>query len=179
MTAIWDKAFMKQRERDTREKALAVQAEADWESAELLLEREMSNLAYGFVDVRCLAAAARSAASATRRSVRCEANSSPAGSSTCLKTSMPNQQERRNAAAEGRAPEVERVMKDRVHAEDDDIEDEPPAKSAEGVGRRRLPCPGRECCIAPAASQNRTDHTPEFGTAPALQRITIARRRRA
>src|SRR4051794_22339939 len=52
MTAIWDEAFLKQRERDAREEALAAQSDDDWELAVLQLERAQSNLEYGFADCR-------------------------------------------------------------------------------------------------------------------------------
>jgi hypothetical protein len=52
------------------------------------------------------------------------------------------QQERRNAAAENRAPRVERVRTDRVHVEAEEIEDEPAAKPAEGELERNMQIAG-------------------------------------
>ena len=49
MTAIWDEAFLRQRARDAREDALAPQSDDDWESAELLLERAMSDSCGGCI----------------------------------------------------------------------------------------------------------------------------------
>jgi hypothetical protein len=132
MTAIWDEAFLKQRERNMREDALAVQTDGDWESAVMQFEREMSDVSEGFLDCPL---------SGCRRALRCVGNP-PTCMPRCRFELQPGvaqelveeiyaeiQQERRDAAAENRAPHVERVMKDRV--EDDEIEDEPPAKPVE------------------------------------------------
>jgi hypothetical protein len=121
MTAIWDEAFLKQRERDAREDALAVQSDADWESAILRFERAMSNCAGGFVDCPL---------PACRRAHRCVGNK-PVCMPRCALELEPGaeqelvdqfyaeiQQERRNAAAEGRAPRVTRALTHRVHEEE-------------------------------------------------------------
>ena len=134
MTAIWDEAFLKQHERNAREDALAVQSDEDWQSAELLLERAMSDACDGYVECPL---------SACRRAYRCVGNRpiclpwckvefEPGGEQQLFEDFYAEiQQERRGAAAENRAPRVERVRKDRVHVEDEDPEDEPAAKSAE------------------------------------------------
>ncbi|MEA2898694.1 MAG: hypothetical protein QOJ84_4309 [Bradyrhizobium sp.] len=122
MTAIWDEAFLKQHERDAREDALAVQSDADWESAELLLERWMSDECGGCLDCSL---------PACRRAFRCVGNK-PICMPRCKFELAPGveqelfenfyaeiQEERRNAAAEGRTPCVERVMKHRVHVEEE------------------------------------------------------------
>jgi hypothetical protein len=133
MTAIWDEAFLKQRERDAREHALAVQSEQDWESAVMQFERETSDVSEGFVDCplsRC------------RRALRCVGNP-PICMPRCRREFGPGvaqeqveeiyaeiQEERRDAAAQGRAPEVERAL-DYVQDDDEAIEeiDEPPPPS--------------------------------------------------
>jgi hypothetical protein len=132
MTAIWDEAFLKQRERNMREDALAVQTDEDWESAVMQFEQEMSDVSEGFLDCPL---------SGCRRALRCVGNR-PICMPRCKFELQPGvaqelveeiyaeiQQERRDAAAENRAPYVERVMKDRV--EDDETEDEPPAVPAD------------------------------------------------
>src|ERR1700710_403498 len=50
MMAIWDEAFLKQRERDAHADALAAQSDSDWETAEMLLERAMSDSVGGCLD---------------------------------------------------------------------------------------------------------------------------------
>jgi hypothetical protein len=141
MTAIWDEAFLKQHERNAREDALAVQSDEDWQSAELLLERAMSDACDGYVECPL---------SACRRAYRCVGNRpiclpwckvafEPGGEQQLFEDFYAEiQQERRDAAAENRAPRVERVRKDRVHVEDEDLEDEPAAKSAEGELERNM-----------------------------------------
>jgi hypothetical protein len=127
MTAIWDEAFLKQRERDAREHALAVQSDQDWESAVMQFERETSDVSEGFVD--CLL-------SGCRRALRCVGNP-PICMPRCRREFEPGvaqeqveeiyaeiQEERRDAAAQDRAPEVERAL-DYVQ-EDDEAIDEPP-----------------------------------------------------
>jgi hypothetical protein len=141
MTAIWDKAFLKQRERDTREDALAVQSDADWESAELLLERWMSDESGGWLD--CPLAACR-------RAFRCVGNK-PICMPRCKFELAPGveqklfenfyakiQEERRNAAAEQRAPNVERVMKHRVHVEEEEVAAAVPPKPVSGELERNM-----------------------------------------
>jgi hypothetical protein len=53
------------------------------------------------------------------------------------------QQERRNAAAEGRVPDVERVMTHRAHEEEvkEEVEDEPPSTPARDEPERNSPVP--------------------------------------
>jgi hypothetical protein len=139
MTAIWDEAFLKQRERNMREDALAVQTDDDWESAVMQFEREMSDVSEGFLDCPL---------SGCRRALRCVGNP-PSCMPRCRLELQPGvaqelveeiyaeiQQERRDAAAENRAPYVERVIKDRVA--DDEIEDEPPAEPVEGGLERNM-----------------------------------------
>ena len=147
MAAIWDEAFLKQHERNAREEALAVQSDEDWKSAELLLERAMSDACDGYVECPL---------SACRRAYRClgnrpiclpwcEVEFEPGGEQQLFEDFYAEiQQERRNAAAENRAPRVERVRTDRVHVEDgeikdiEEIEDEPGAKPAEGELERNM-----------------------------------------
>jgi hypothetical protein len=132
MTAIWDEAFLKQRERDAREHALAVQSDQDWESAVMQFERETSDVSEGFVDCPL---------SGCRRALRCVGNP-PICMPRCKREFEPGvaqeqveeiyaeiQQERRDAAAQGRAPEVERAL-DYVQEGDeaiDEIDQPPPA----------------------------------------------------
>jgi hypothetical protein len=141
MTAIWDEAFLKQHERNLREDALAVQSDEDWKSAELLLEREMSDVCDGFVDCPL---------PACRRAHRCVGNRpiclpwcpvefEPGGEQERFEQFYAEiQRERRDAAAEQREPCVERVMTDRVHVEDDEIEDEPAARPAQSGLERNM-----------------------------------------
>jgi hypothetical protein len=144
MAVIWDEAFLKQHERNTREDALAVQSDEDWKSAELLLERAMSDACDGYVECPL---------SACRRAYRCVGNRpiclpwckvefEPGGEQQLFEDFYAEiQRERRNAAAENRAPRVERVRTDRVHVEDEEIEeieDEPAAKPAEGELERNM-----------------------------------------
>src|SRR3954465_8828258 len=141
MAAIWDEAFLKQHERNAREEALAVQSDEDWKSAELLLERAMSDACDGYVECPL---------SACRRAYRCVGNRpiclpwcevefEPGGEQQLFEDFYAEiQQERRNAAAENRAPRVERVRTDRVHVEDEEIEDEPAAKPAEREFERNM-----------------------------------------
>jgi hypothetical protein len=133
MKAIWDEAFLKQRERDAREYALAVQSDQDWESAVMQFERETSDVSEGFVD--CLL-------SGCRRALRCVGNP-PICMPRCRREFEPGvardlveeiyaeiQEERRDAAAQGRAPEVERAL-DYVQEDDEAIDEinEPPPPS--------------------------------------------------
>jgi hypothetical protein len=144
MKAIWDEAFLKQHERNARDDALAVQSDEDWKSAELLLERAMSDACDGYVDCPL---------SACRRAYRCVGNRpiclpwckvefEPGGEQQLFEDFYAEiQRERRNAAAENRAPRVERVRTDRVHVEDEEIEeieDEPAAEPAEGEFERNM-----------------------------------------
>jgi hypothetical protein len=128
MAAIWDEAFLKQRERNLREHALAVQTDDDWESAVMQFEREMSDDSEGFLDCPL---------SGCRRALRCVGNP-PICMPRCRRELQPGvaqelveeiyaeiQQERRDAAAENRAPAVERVVKDRAQVDDDEIDEEP------------------------------------------------------
>ena len=141
MTAIWDEAFLKQRERNLREDALAVQTDDDWDSAVMQFEREMSDTVEGHLDCPL---------SGCRRAFRCVGNR-PICMPRCkyeLQLGVAQelveeiyaeiQQERRDAAAEDRAPCVERVIRDRVHVEDEEIEDVPPAKPARGEPERNM-----------------------------------------
>ena len=141
MTAIWDEAFLKQRERNLREDALAVQTDDDWESAVMQFEREMSDVSEGFLECP---------SSGCRRALRCIGNP-PSCMPRCRFELQPGvaqelveeiyaeiQQERRDAAAENRAPTVERVIKDRVHVEYEEIEDEPPAGPVDGGFGRKM-----------------------------------------
>jgi hypothetical protein len=133
MTAIWDEAFLKQRERNMREDALAAQTDDDWESAVMQFEQEMSDVSQGFLDCPL---------SGCRRALRCVGNR-PICMPRCRLELQPGvaqelveeiyaeiQQERRDAAAENRAPYVKRVMKDR--------ENEPPATPAQGELERNM-----------------------------------------
>ena|SRR6185295_6972483 len=111
MTAIWDKAFLKQRERDAREEALAAQSDDDWELAALQLERARSDVERGFAD--CRLPACRRAKHCIDNppvcSARCELQ--PGAAQDLVEEFYADiQEERRNAAAEGRAPDVERVL---------------------------------------------------------------------
>jgi hypothetical protein len=139
MTAIWDEAFLKQRERNMREDALAAQTDDDWESAVMQFEQEMSDVSEGFLDCPL---------SGCRRALRCVGNR-PICMPRCRLELQPGvaqelveeiyaeiQEERRDAAAENRAPTVERVIKDRV--EYDEIDDEPAAKPAESELERNM-----------------------------------------
>jgi hypothetical protein len=134
MRVIWDEAFLKQHERDLREDALAVQSDEDWDSAVLRLERGMSDMSDGFLDCR-LPACRRAHRCVGNKPIcmpRCKVELVPGGEQECVEEFYADiQRERRDAAAENRAPRVERVMKDRVHVEDE-IEDQPPARRAEG-----------------------------------------------
>ncbi|MHB8271805.1 hypothetical protein [Bradyrhizobium sp.] len=141
LKAIWDEAFLKQHERDVREDALAVQSDEDWQSAELLLERAMSDACDGYVECP-LSACRRAYRCVGNRPIclpRCKVEFEPGGEQQLFEDFYAEiQQERRDAAAENRAPMVERVRKDRVHVEDENIEDEPAAKSAEGELERNM-----------------------------------------
>jgi hypothetical protein len=145
MTAIWDEAFLKQHERNAREDALAVQSDEDWKSAELLLERAMSDACDGYVECP-LSACRRAYRCVGNRPIclpRCKVEFEPGGEQQMFEDFYAEiQQERRDAAAENRAPRVERVRKDRVHVEDEDededLGDEPAAKSAEGELERNM-----------------------------------------
>jgi len=126
MTAIWDKAFLKQRERD----ALAAQSDDDWESAILRFERGMSNVAGGFR--ACQLAKCRRA----RRCVgnkpvcmpRCTLELEPGAEQELIDEFYAEiQQERRDAAAQDRAPRVIRAMPHRVHEEGAVVDKPPPA----------------------------------------------------
>jgi hypothetical protein len=141
MTAIWDEAFLKQRARDAREEALEVQSNADWESAELLLERWMSDESGGCLDCPL---------PACRRAFRCVGNK-PICMPRCKFELAPGveqelfenfyaeiQEERRDAAAEGRAPYVERVMKHRVHVEEEVAAPVLPPKPISGQAETNL-----------------------------------------
>jgi hypothetical protein len=141
MTAIWDKAFLKQRKRDLRDDALAVQSDEDWESAVLQLEQGMSNASGGFRDCP-LSVCRRAHRCVGNRPIcmpRCKVELVPGGEQELVEEFYADiQQERRDAAAENRAAYVERVMRDRVHVEDDEIEDEPSAKPAAHEPERSL-----------------------------------------
>jgi hypothetical protein len=163
MTAIWDKAFLKQHERNAREDALAVQSDEDWKSAELLLEREMSDVCDGFVD--CPLPACRRA----RRCVGnrpiclpwCPVEFEPGGEQERFEQFYAEiQRERRDAAAEQREPCVERVMTDRVHVEDDEIENEPPAPRPSARLKETCEPPGKRCA---ATTRHRSRRRSSFG----------------
>jgi hypothetical protein len=130
MTAIWDKAFLKQRERNLREDALAVQSDDDWESAVLILERGMSDISDGFRDCP-LSSCRRAHRCVGNKPIcmpRCKVKLVPGGEQECVEEFYADiQQERRDAAAENRAPFVERAMTHRVHVEDEEIDEPPPA----------------------------------------------------
>ena len=167
MTAIWDEAFLKQRERNMREDALAVQTDDDWESAVMQFEREMSDVSEGFLECP---------SSGCRRALRCIGNP-PSCMPRCRFELQPGvaqelveeiyaeiQQERRDAAAENRAPNVERVIKHRVA--DDEIEDEPPARRAEGELERNMEIVGEALRRDGAPSRSAPLAKPEPPAAP-------------
>jgi hypothetical protein len=135
MKAIWDDAFLKQHERNMREDALAVQSDEDWERAVLKLERGMSDMSDGFLDCR-LPACRRAHRCVGNKPIcmpRCKVELVPGGEQECVEEFYADiQRERRDAAAANRAPRVARVMKDRVHVEDDEIEDQPPGEAGRG-----------------------------------------------
>jgi hypothetical protein len=141
MAAIWDEAFLKQHERNAREDALAVQSDEDWKSAELLLERAMSDACDGYVECP-LSACRRAYRCVGNRPIclpRCKVEFEPGGEQQLFEDFYAEiQQERRDAAAENRAPCVEHVRTDRVHVEDEEVEDEPAAKPAEGELERNM-----------------------------------------
>jgi hypothetical protein len=118
-----------------------VQSDEDWKSAELLLERAMSDACDGYVECP-LSACGRAYRCVGNRPIClpwCEVEFEPGGEQQLFEDFYAEiQQERRNAAAENRAPRVERVRTDRVHVEDEDIEDEPAAKPAEGELERNM-----------------------------------------
>jgi hypothetical protein len=136
MTAIWDEAFLKQREREARQHALAVQSDDDWERAVMQFERETSNVSEGFVDCPL---------SGCRRALRCVGNR-PICMPRCRRELEPGvaqelveeiyaeiQEERRDAAAQGREPEVERVM-DYVQEDDEEIDEPSPPPPCDEAG---------------------------------------------
>jgi hypothetical protein len=131
MKAIWDEAFLKQHERNLREDALAVQTDEDWERAVLMLEQGMSDVSDGFRNCP-LPACRRAHRCVGNKPIcmpRCKVELVPGGEQECVEEFYADiQRERRDAAAENRAPNVERIMKDRVHVEYDEIEDEPPGR---------------------------------------------------
>ncbi len=120
MKAIWDEAFLKQRAGGARAEALAVQSGRDWTNAELLLEQAMSNVAGGFLDC-ALPVCRREQRCVGNRPIcmpRCALELEPGAEQALLEQFYAEiQEERRDAAAAGRAPDVERVMTDRVHKE--------------------------------------------------------------
>ncbi len=143
MTAIWDEAFLKQHARDAREMALAAQSDDDCETAEMLLERAMSDSVGGCIDCPL---------PACRREVRCVGNR-PICMPRCAIEFEPGveqelfeqfyaeiQQERRDAAAQHRAPNVERVMTHRVHREEE-VVDEPAPAPVRDQGERNVSVP--------------------------------------
>ena len=85
------------------------------------------------------------------------------------------QQERRNAAAEDRAPRVERVMDDRVHVEDEEIEDEPASEAGRGRARKKHGIV-REALRGDDAPSAPPPQPPaaETGAAPPLAAATVA-----
>jgi hypothetical protein len=136
MTNIWDAAFLKQRERDAREDALAAQTDDDWESAVMQFERAMSDGCGGFRDCPL---------PGCRRALRCVGNK-PICMPRCKVEFEPGveqqlvenfyaeiQEERRNAAADGRAPYVEHVMTHRGHQEEaaDEVEEQEENEAAD------------------------------------------------
>jgi hypothetical protein len=139
MKALWDEAFLKQRERNLRDDALAVQTDDDWDSAVMQHERETSDIVGGFLDCplsRCRRAV-RCAGNPLMCMPRCRLELQPGVAQELVEEIYAEiQQERRDAAAEDRAPCVERVVKRRV--EDDAFEDEPPATPPEGELERNL-----------------------------------------
>jgi hypothetical protein len=141
MKAIWDEAFLKQHERNLREDALAVQSDEDWERAVLRLERGMSNISDGFLDCR-LPACRRAHRCVGNKPIcmpRCKVELVPGGEQECVEEFYADiQRERRDAAAANREPRLMRVMKDRVHVEADEIEDQPPVRPAEGELERNM-----------------------------------------
>jgi hypothetical protein len=111
MTAIWDEAFLKQRERDAREEALAAQSDDDWELAALQLERARSDVERGFADcpLRACRRAKHCVGNPPVCSARCELQ--PGAEQDLVDEFYADiQEERRNAAAEGRTPDVECVL---------------------------------------------------------------------
>jgi hypothetical protein len=111
MTVIWDNAALTQRERDAREEALAAQSDNDWKFAVLQLERGRSDVEYGFAD--CPLPACRRAKRCVGNPLVCTARCElePGAEHDLVEEFYADiQQERRNAAAESRAPEVEHVL---------------------------------------------------------------------
>ncbi len=111
MKAIWDEAFLKRYERELRAEALAAQSDNDWKLAALQLERGRSDVEYGFAD--CPLPACRRAKRCTGNppvcTARCELE--PGAEHDLVEEFYAElQKERRDAAAEGRPPEVERVL---------------------------------------------------------------------
>jgi hypothetical protein len=139
MTVIWDNAALKQRERDAREEALAVQSDGDWKFAVLRLERGKSDLEYGFVD--CPLPGCRRAKRCVGNPQVCTARGElqPGAEQDLVEEFYAElQQERRNAAAHGWRPDVERVLY-YVPADDEEIDEPAPAPRDE---------PGRKMKIA-------------------------------
>jgi hypothetical protein len=152
MKALWDEAFLKQRERNLREAALAVQTDDDWDSAVMQHEREMSDDVGGFLDCplsRCRRALC-CAGNPLMCMPRCRLEFEPGVAQELVEEIYAEiQQERRDAAAERRAPCIERVIKHGV--EYDEFEDGPAATPGNGE-------PESSMRMAPAAL--RRDHAP-------------------
>jgi hypothetical protein len=127
MIRVWDSKVLKQRERDAREEALAAQSDDDWKFAVLQLERGKSNLEYGFVD--CPLPACRRAKRCAGNPLVCTARGElqPGAEQDVVEEFYADiQEERRNAAAEGWPPDVERVLY-YVQEDDEELDVRPPA----------------------------------------------------
>jgi hypothetical protein len=135
---IWDSKALKQREREARDEVLAAQSDDDWKFAVLQLERGKSDLEYGFAD--CPLPACRRAKHCVGNPLICTARGElqPGSEQGAVEEFYADiQQERRNAAAQGRPPDVERVL---YYVQQDDeteeLDEPPPAPPPrDGLGR--------------------------------------------
>jgi hypothetical protein len=151
MKAIWDEALLKQRERNAREDTLAVQSDDDWARAVLRLERGMSGVSGGFRDcpLRACRRARRCAGDRPVCMPRCKVELEPgAEQELCEEFYAEIQEERRNAAAEGRAPRLVRVIPQRA-----------PVVEVAATGPSSPPVPHgpeRKKCTAPEVMRSET-----------------------
>jgi hypothetical protein len=134
---VWDSKVLKQRQRDAREEALAAQSDDDWEFAVLQLERARSDEERGFADCQLPVCrrAKRCVGNPPLCTARCELE--PGAEQDLVEEFYADiQEERRNAAAEGRAVLVESVM-DYARRDNEEIEeiDEPPPAPRDEPGR--------------------------------------------
>jgi hypothetical protein len=172
MKAIWDEAFLKQRKRNLREAALAGQTDADWERAVMRHERETSDTVGGFLDCplsRCRRAL-RCAGNPLMCMPRCRLELQPGVAQELVEEIYAEiQQERRDAAAEHRAPCVERVIKQRV--EDDKPEKglaAMPAETELASNLRMAPAAPSRDTVPPASHPQPAVRQPPAAAPPAV-----------